>query len=169
MIYPSGTRVSHSRAHKAAPRVLATGQGDVSSPRPRAKTKSKSEKEWAPIRGGLPKYGTVRPRLPSIDRHRPEPVKGKPALDGTRPTRATRRTQPARTATTAPNGHPAAAPPRRPQNPRPDGPPQSAQSGISQERPENETDISAQTVPKETSDSGRPGFRNNTTSSLHGH
>lgn len=51
----------------------------------------------APIRGGLPKYGTARPWLPSIDNHRPEPVKGKPALAGTRPARATRRTQPTRT------------------------------------------------------------------------
>jgi hypothetical protein len=109
IIYPSGTRASHSRAQTARP---ACWPPDRRCQNQRPKTTSTSEKELAPIRGGLPKNGTARPRLPSIDRHRPEPVKGKPALDGTRPTRATRRTPAGpRTATTAATGTP---PPPRP-------------------------------------------------------
>jgi hypothetical protein len=56
-----------------------------------------------------------------------------------------------------PQRHPAAGPqphrPATPQNPRPRSRPQSAQSGISQDQPDNE----------------KPSVRKDTTSSLHGH
>ena len=85
----------------------------------------------------------------------------------TRPDRGN--TPPRRTPATAPNGRPAATRPANRQNPRSHGQPQSAQSGISQDRPGNETDNSAQTVTKQTPDNDKRSVRKNSTSSLHGH
>jgi hypothetical protein len=85
IINPSGHGTPALTAANSAPRVLAAKTGTD-----RTQDQEQRPKEWAPIRGGLPKNGTARPRLPIIGRHRPEPVKGKPALDGTRTARARR-------------------------------------------------------------------------------
>jgi hypothetical protein len=75
IINPSGHGTPALTGAKSAPRVLAAKTGTDRTTRP--KTTSTSTKEWAPIRGGLPKSGTARPRPPIISKQPARTRQGK--------------------------------------------------------------------------------------------